>query len=195
MNTRVVKTFVYTLLGLGTLLVGIMLSKPLLKKYEDATRYDFTLQTLDGAISLEQFKGKSIAVYFGYMYCPDVCPTSLSALSEALYALSPQEQASFQGIFISVDPQRDTLDHLKEYSAYFHPNFLGATSQDESYLHAIVKNYGGSFRKVVLEGSDMGYSVNHTSDIYFFDKHGRFTGKTPHLASKETLLAALKKAL
>jgi len=195
MNSKVVKTFLFSFFGLGLILVGMIIVKPLIKDYEELHRYDFYLDTLDRPISLPTFKGKTVALYFGYMYCPDVCPTSLSKLSQALQELSSEEQKNFQGIFVSVDPDRDSLKMIKDYSLYFHENFIGATSKSKEYLHGLVKRYGGSFRKVKLEGSEMGYSVNHTSEIYFFDKEGKFSGKIPHLAKHEDIVKALKKAL
>ena len=195
MNPKVVKSFIFTILGLGVILGGIVLSKPIVKKYEDARKYQFTLETIDGPVKLDDFKGKTVALYFGYMYCPDVCPTSLSSLSEAVLTLSVEEQKKFQGIFVSVDPARDTLEHLKGYALYFHENFIGATHKSEDYLHDLVHRYGGSFRKVNLEGSEMGYSVNHTSEIYIFDKEGHFSEKISHFSKHEDIVNALKKAL
>ncbi|MDH5464551.1 MAG: SCO family protein [Thiovulaceae bacterium] len=195
MNSKVAKTFIFSIAGLALILLGMILVKPLLQDYREAHRYDFYLDTHDGPISLKSFQGKAIALYFGYMYCPDVCPTSLSKMTEALQTLSKEDQDKVQGIFVSVDPDRDTLKLIKDYARYFHDNYIGATSQSKEYLHDLVKRYGGSFKKVTLEGSDMGYSVNHTSDIYFFNKEGKFSGKVPHLSRQEDIIKALKKAL
>jgi len=194
MSSKVIKTFLFSFLALGVLFVGIKVSKPILEKRQDELRYKFDLETIDGSIKLEDYKGKVVALYFGYMYCPDVCPTSLSRLSEALNVLSDDEQRDFQGIFISVDPERDSLKHLKGYAAYFHKNFIGATSKSEDYLHDLTERYGGYYRKVELAGSKMGYSVNHTSDVFIFDKNGEFSTKISHLAKQEDMVNALRKA-
>jgi len=194
MNPKVIKTFLFAFLALGVLFVGIRVTKPMFEKHRDEMRYKFDLETVDGPIKLEDFKGKVVALYFGYMYCPDVCPTSLSSLSEALNSLTKKEQENFQGVFVSVDPKRDSLEHLKGYAAYFHKNFIGATIDDEQYLHELTERYGGYFRKVALEGSKMGYSVNHTSDIFLFDKNGNFSSKIPHMTKQEDIISALRMA-
>jgi len=194
MNSKVVKTFIFAFIALGVLFIGIKVTKPMFEKHRDEVRYKFSLETVDGPIKLEDFKGKVVALYFGYMYCPDVCPTSLSRLSEALNTLSDEEQKDFLGIFVSVDPKRDSLEHLKGYASYFHKNFIGATIDDEKYLHELTERYGGYFRKVKLEGSKMGYSVNHTSDIFLFDKSGNYSSKIPHMAKQEDMISALRKA-
>ena len=194
MNSKVVKTFIFAFIALAILFVGIKVTKPMFEKYRDEVRYKFALETVDGPIKLEDFKGKVVALYFGYMYCPDVCPTSLSRLSEALNTLSDEEQKNFQGIFVSVDPERDSLEHLKGYASYFHKNFIGATIDNEKYLHELTERYGGYFRKVALAGSKMGYSVNHTSDIFLFDKSGNYSSKIPHMAKQEDMISALRKA-
>lgn len=195
MNIKVIRTYLIILSVLATLMLGIMIGKPLVERYSDAHRYDFFLDTSDGPISKGKFHGKVLALYFGYMYCPDVCPTSLSALADAMAQLSTQEQQQIAGLFVSVDPKRDTLDKLKEYALYFHDNFIGATSPSVDYLHRIVRNYGGSFRYMPLKGSDMEYSVNHTSDIYLFDEEGNYVTKIPHLTKQIDMVKALKKAL
>ena len=70
-------------------------------------------------------------IYFGYTFCPDVCPTALAVIAEALRALPPEEAARARGIFISVDPERDTPDVLKAYAPFFHPGIVGATGTPE----------------------------------------------------------------
>ncbi len=152
------------------------------------------MNTIDGEIKLSDFKGKTVALYFGYMYCPDVCPTSLSMLGEGLKGLSKEELDGFTGVFISVDPARDTLKNLKAYAEYFHPNFVGATSDDKNILK-ITKNYGTFFQKEVLPDSAMGYSVSHTSYIYIFDKEGNLSTKLEHFVKPSDITKALKKAL
>ena len=86
---------------------------------------DFTLLSSQGKFSLKQFRGKVVLLYFGYTKCPDVCPTSLAFLSQALNELSDDELKSVQGVFVSVDPRRDTVQVLDEYVSYFHPNLIG----------------------------------------------------------------------
>src|SRR5574343_1567339 len=92
---------------------------------------DFTLQSADGPVSLHDFRGKLVLLYFGYTFCPDICPTSLTATAAGLQQLTPEEARRVAMLFVSVDPKRDTPAHLKEYAAFFHPNITGATGTPE----------------------------------------------------------------
>ncbi len=184
-------------LGIIFLVAVILISllKPFVENYQEKQKYAFTVDTIDGKISKEDFKGKALAVYFGYTYCPDVCPTSLSSLAQALNSFTEEETKDFVGLFISVDPDRDTLQNLKEYTHYFHKNFIGGTSSKEN-IDDITKRYESYYKKIPLENSAMGYSVSHTSYIYLFDKEGKFIAKVDHFSDpskiKESLAAILK---
>lgn len=188
------KKILFFLTAIVVAVVSIVVSKPYVDAYKEKQKYEFSVNTSDGEIKLSNFKGKTVAVYFGYMYCPDVCPTSLSMLGEGLKGLSEEELEGFQGIFISVDPDRDTLKNLKEYALYFHPNFLGATSDEKNILD-ITTRYGTFFQKEELKGSEMGYSVSHTSYIYIFDKEGNLSAQLKHFLKPSDITKALKKAL
>jgi protein SCO1/2 len=93
---------------------------------------DFTLQSADGPVALKDFRGKVVLLYFGYTYCPDICPTSLAATADGLKELKPDELARVAVILISVDPKRDTPARLKEYARFFHPVFVGDWSAEAS---------------------------------------------------------------
>ena len=116
--------------------VGVLTARALMPTPEPATEVatiggDFTLQSIDGDVSLQQFRGKVVAIYFGYTYCPDACPASLAYLGLGMKQLSEKEQAEIQPILISVDPARDTPQRLAEYVAHFHPNFVGITGDEQ----------------------------------------------------------------
>ncbi len=174
--------------------VLIIVIKPYVDDYKEKKQYDFTLNTLDGKITKDSFKGKYLAVYFGYTYCPDVCPTSLSSLAQALNELPKEKIKDFVGIFVSVDPNRDTLKNLKEYAEYFHPNFIGATS-DKKNIDDITSRYKTYYKKIELENSAMGYSVAHTSFIYIFDKNGKFQARVNHFSDPSKIKESLKRIL
>ncbi|MBL3520168.1 SCO family protein [Arcobacter lanthieri] len=172
----------------------IFLLEPLIDDLKNEKNYSFVLDTADGEITKDDFKGKVVALYFGYTFCPDVCPTSLSSLSQALNSFDSYKIDNFVGIFVSVDPQRDTLPNLKEYAKYFNKNFIGATSNKEN-IDDIVKRYGSHYEKVTLKGSAMDYSVAHTSYIYIFDKSGKFITKIDHFSNPEKIKDILQTLL
>jgi protein SCO1/2 len=154
---------------------------------------DFELDSHAGPVSLQQFRGKVVALYFGYTQCPDVCPTSLGFLSLALNELGEDELAGFQGLFISVDPERDTLAHLKTYGEYFHPSILGITA-DKARIDPVVASYGAAYRKVESD-SAMGYLVDHSSETYLIDRDGKLAEVLTHGTSPVDVLAAIRRLL
>ncbi|MGA1931975.1 SCO family protein [Arcobacter sp. YIC-464] len=173
----------------------IVLIEPYINEAKENSKYSFEVQTKDGDITKESFEGKVLAIYFGYTFCPDVCPTSLSSLAHALNSFDKEViEKNFEGLFISVDPNRDKLEDLASYAKYFHPTFKGATSNKEN-IDDIVKRYGTYYKKIELENSSMGYSVAHTSYIYFFDKKGNFVKKVDHFSNPEQLKKVLKSLL
>ena len=155
---------------------------------------DFVLQSSDGAVALSDYKGKVVVLYFGYAYCPDVCPTSLGLLSLALGKLKPGELNDIQALFISVDPERDTLDNLKKYTAAFHPKIKGITGSDLD-IADIADRYGASYMKVELPDSALGYSVDHSSKYYLINRQGELTQLINHGTSPDDIVAALRTLL
>ena len=123
---------------------------------------DFTLTSVQGPVSLHDYRGKVVLVYFGYTYCPDICPTALAFAAQALSLLSPEERKQVQLLFVSVDPERDTPAHLEEYVHYFAPDFIGVTG-DDAALKEIAGRYGAAFRREPMADSATGYLVDHTA--------------------------------
>lgn len=172
----------------------ILFIEPFIQTKEENQKYNFEVNTINGTIKKEDFNGKVLAIYFGYMFCPDVCPTSLSTLAFSLENFSQEQLKDFRGLFISVDPQRDGLQQLDEYAKYFHKNFIGATSTKEN-LDDITKRYESFYEKIYLKDSKMDYSVSHTSFIYIFDKKGKFIKKVDHFTNPQELTEVLSKLL
>lgn len=156
-----------------------------------ATGGDFTLNTLSGPVSLNDFKGKVVLIYFGYTMCPDVCPTNLAMMSNAFSQMNERELSQVQGIFVSVDPQRDTLKKLSDYTHYFHPSIMGMTSTPE-VIKELADRYGAVYQKVVQEGT-VNYAVDHSSETYVIDPKGKFVEKLPHAAPPADILAEIRK--
>ena len=139
---------------------------------------EFTLHSQQGPIQLSDLKGKVVLLYFGYTWCPDICPTSLAIISNALNQLSPSEQSKVQPLFISVDPKRDSLERLANYTHYFHPKILGITGTDKE-ISEVAKQYGAVYRRMD-NTTEEGYSVDHTAEINLIDPKGQWVTSIPH---------------
>lgn len=155
---------------------------------------DFTLQSAEGPVSLSDFKGQVSVIYIGYASCPDVCPTALAVLTQSLRQLSESEREQVQGIFISVDPERDTPAKLADYTAFFSPRIVGVTGSREE-IDQVVRQYGAFYRIVDMEDSAMGYAVDHSSRLYLVDREGHLVETLLHNTSVPAMTTALKTLL
>lgn len=154
----------------------------------------YLLQDVNGrATTPEDHYGYYQLIAFGYTFCPDICPTSLAFASQALSALNHEELAHTQMLFISVDPERDTPEKLKEYGAFFHPNILGLTGTPE-VIATTAKLYGASYRKQDT-GSAGGYVVDHSSSTYVVDPNGKLTATLPHGTPPVEVVKAIRAAM
>ncbi|MGY8709855.1 SCO family protein [Bradyrhizobium sp. 18BD] len=139
------------------------------------------------------FRGHLMLVYFGFTYCPDVCPTDLMAIGQALEQLGPEADA-VQPVFITLDPERDTAEHLAEYVPLFHPRLLGLTGSLDA-IAAAAKTYKVYFAKIPI-GKDGGdYTVDHTSFIYLMDRDGKYLGFFPPGTSAERMVEIIRSRL
>lgn len=185
---------------LTTLLVGLAffwepeLPERIMPKAAIAAGGDFTLTAADGPVSLKDYRGKLVLVYFGYAYCPDICPTSLAATAAGLNLLTPEEAAQVAVIFISVDPERDTPARLKEYAAFFHPTMIGVTGTPEN-LAEIAKRYGAFYARQKVDTAGGGYVVDHTADTYVVGRAGQLLTKIPHGAAADLVAKEIRQGL
>lgn len=131
----------------------------------------FTLPDHNGQTrTLADFAGKVVVVFFGYTQCPDVCPTSLAELAEAKRLLGADGER-LQGLFVSVDPERDTPEIMKAYMANFDPGFL-ALHAELADLPALAKSYKLYYKKV--DGATpTSYTMDHSAGSYVYDTRGR----------------------
>jgi protein SCO1 len=131
----------------------------------------FTLTDQDGRTVTEaDFKGKPFLVFFGFTHCPDICPTALFDMSETFRRLGPDAEG-VGALFISVDPERDTPEKLKDYLQSFHPRISALTGTPEQ-IEAVTKAYKAYAKKVPLDGGE--YTVDHSAVVYLMDREGRF---------------------
>lgn len=191
--------FTLLLFAGGLLVAGqLMFSKPTgqleLSRIEGKTfGGDFTLYADGKPVKLSDFKDKVVLMYFGYASCPDACPTSLALLGTALKKMKPEEVAQVQGIFISVDPERDQGEQLTAYAQHFHPNFVGVTGTLEEVKKVSVQ-YGNYFKKSEST-SAMGYLVDHGTKTYVIGKNGQLAQLLAHDMAIPDILTAVRGAL
>lgn len=133
---------------------------------------EFTLNNAAGdAVNLSDFRGQVTLVYYGYRHCPDVCPTTLSELSNMMDTLELENKSDqVQVIMVSVDPERDTPDKLAEYVSYFHTDFIGLTGSPDQITAATVPY--GIFYEKHEGGEGSGYLIDHSAGVLLFDRDG-----------------------
>jgi protein SCO1 len=147
----------------------------------------FHLEDQNGKpVSDEDMKGRPFLVFFGFTHCPEICPTTLFEMSEAIRELG-KDADRIGALFITVDPERDTPAALKDYLSSFDPHLRGLTG-DPAAVNATIKAYRVYAKKVPLEGGD--YTMDHTAVVYLMDKDGHFVApfnlkRTPEAAAAE----------
>ncbi len=177
-------------------LPGLFAGKPGFKAI-DVTGADYgsklSLPDQNGQLrTLADFKGKLTVVFFGYTQCPDVCPTTMAELAQVKKALG-QDGERVQGVFITVDPERDTPELLKAYMAGFDPSFIALRGSPEQTA-ATAKDFKVFFAKVPGKGEGS-YTMDHTAGSYIFDASGKLRLFTRYGGGAEALTADLKALL
>jgi protein SCO1/2 len=154
---------------------------------------DFQLPDTDGKVrSLQDFKGKAVVVFFGYTQCPDVCPTTMADIAQAKKLLGG-EGAKVQGVFITIDPERDTPELLKAYVANFGPDFVALRGTPEQTA-AVAKDFKVYYKKV--EGKTAGsYTMDHSAASFIYDPQGRLRLYARYGAGAQVLADDLKQLL
>ena len=128
-------------------------------------------------------------VYFGFTYCPDICPTDLQAIGLAMDRLG-EDAARVQPIFITVDPARDTPEHLADYAKLFHPRLIALTGSLDA-IRAAADAYKVYFARVDLN-KDGAYTIDHTAFIYLMDREGNYLGFFPPGTSAERMVEIIR---
>lgn len=155
---------------------------------------DFVLQGAAGPVDLAALRGKVVLLYFGYTACPDICPTNLAFIASALHQLDAAELDAVRAIFVSVDPERDDVQRLATYVAYFHPNILGVTGTPDAAAR-VARLYGAAYRRVDQTGSAMGYLVDHSAQTYVIDRQGRLVRTLDHATPPDVIARTLRELL
>lgn len=189
--------FAALLTGLAITLAGCggQAEKPVFK-LTDVTGASFgkTLELTDHngqRRTLADFKGKVVTLFFGFTHCPDVCPTTLVEMNNVMKELGG-DAGRVQVLFVSVDPERDTVEVLKRYVPAFHPSFLGLTGNADEIARA-AREFKIFYQKQKLPGG--GYTMDHSAGTYILDSEGRLRLFAQYGAGAPTLLHDIRQLL
>ncbi|MDQ6990197.1 MAG: SCO family protein [Mariprofundaceae bacterium] len=144
--------------------------KPEIPSYLKTTGGDFQLESSQGTIKLSDFHGHIVLLYFGYSHCPDICPATLNVMASAIRLLQKDEQNDVDGLFVSLDPARDSPDKLKAYTAFFSPKIIGVTGKREQ-LDAIAQQWRFTYVTPQHPKTTF-YVVQHPNFLYVLNKEG-----------------------
>jgi protein SCO1/2 len=152
---------------------------------------DFLLNGSNGSeLKLSRYRGKVVALGFGYTSCPEVCPTTMAFLAEARKKLGAARD-DFQVVYVTVDPERDTADKLRKFVTAFDPTFVGATGTP-AQLAAVRNAYGIQVSRLNPASSDDGYLLHHSSFIYLIDRSGNLRAMMPFGVSVDDIAHDVK---
>lgn len=151
---------------------------------------DFVLTSNAGPVRLSDHRDKLVVLFFGYTFCPDVCPTTMVRLGNAMHLLDEKDAAKIQVIMVSVDPERDTPERLESYVKAFHPSFIGATGTEEEI--AEVASKFGIYHAKAAGSAATGYLVDHSATVLVLGKDGSVRLMWPFEVSAEDMAADLR---
>ena len=177
MNKRIILVGLASFILIGAVAAGVFLfSKPASfrgtffdEPYPVAPEIEL-VHANGNSFRMSEMRGKVVLLFFGYTSCPDICPTTMAELKQALEKLGAENAQQVQVLFVTVDPQRDTPQRVQEYVDHFNRDFVGL-SGTESELAKVWQNYG-VFRENVESASAAGYLVNHTARVTLIDQAG-----------------------
>ncbi len=155
---------------------------------------DFTLDSVDGPISLSDYRGKVVVMYFGFLTCPEVCPNSMTVIQGALNRLTSEEKENVQALLVSVDPKRDSVEKLEEYTQFYHENLVGLTGT-QSDIDAVTRRYGAFYDFTEIGNATSDYGVEHSSRYYVIDQQGKLVAAMRHSTTPNELQAQVRELL
>jgi protein SCO1/2 len=173
--------------GLGLPSPGASLPTPIVNDPPEMAPPLWLTDTDGQLFDYHRYNGTPILLYFGYTHCPDVCPASLGVLRETV----AKTDVPVQVVFVTVDPDRDTPEVLKEYLDYFGQGWIGLTGRNSQILQA-AELYGARYQKLDTQSAS-GYAVGHTTDIYLIDKMGMWVETFPFGSSADQIAPELER--
>ncbi len=153
---------------------------------------DFILTGADGPVSLSDFGDKVVLLYFGYTFCPDICPGTLADLGQVLREMGDDAE-NIQVIMVTVDPERDTPAQLAEYVTHFYPSFIGLSGTEQE-IGTVAAQYGVFYER--HEGTAAtGYLIDHTARVFVIDQKGEYWLSFPFGMEREQIKSDLENVL
>lgn len=189
----ILATVALTIVAVITLV--LMSAEEVRQPASDASSGDFVLSSSSGPVSLKQFRGEVVLLFFGYTHCPDICPTTLNHVADALDMLKPDELNQVQPLFITVDPKRDTAEHLGKYVKFFHDKIIGLSGTPEA-IADVARSYSVEYfvdRNSAAESGD--YLINHSSRLFLIGKNGDVADIMSSFTTPTDIAAALRKQI
>ncbi|ABS61637.1 Classical-complement-pathway C3/C5 convertase [Parvibaculum lavamentivorans DS-1] len=184
---------IFVAIGLGLLISEVAIDmaegeKPVASSGEARVGGPFTLVDQTGKTVTEaDFRGRYMLIYFGFTFCPDVCPTELAIMAAALDALGDDAE-KVQPIFITVDPERDTPEVMARYVPLFHPRLIGLTGSPEQ-IAEVANAYHVFYRKAEDESSSQDYTMDHSSIVFLMGPDGEYLKLFPPATAPEKMAA------
>lgn len=151
---------------------------------------EFTLTGIDGDVSLSDFKGKVVMLYFGFVQCSEVCPTSMRVMAQTFAMLDDEEISQVQVVLISIDVEEDSFAEVDEYAKRFHQNFIGLTGTIEQ-IDQVIAEYGAYYNKTELAQTDKTRAFRHSSRYFIVNKQGDLIAAMRHSSTANELHARL----
>ena len=143
------------------------------------------------AFTQEDLKGYYSLIYFGFTYCPDICPTTLLTVAETLDGLPESMRSQLLPVFVTVDPKRDTVEVMAQYVENFHPTLIGLTGS-EAQVARMTSAYKVYYATAPSDKSDGSYMVDHSGYLYLMDPQGRYLAHFPHNVASQRLADVLR---
>jgi len=145
-------------------------------------------------VSLSDFRGQAVMLFFGYTTCPDVCPMDLAKISAVINRFSDANPQQVAGLFVSVDTERDTPERTTEYAAFFHPRITGVSGSAQA-VDTVAKQYYVLYQKVEDPGSALGYTVDHSATTYLIGPKGKVRQLLKHDSTVDEMTDAVRAVL
>jgi protein SCO1/2 len=192
---RLIRYGAWALVAVAAIIAAALFIVPSLSPRTDAVTIGgpFTLTDQNGATVTEAaLKGHPSLIYFGYTFCPDVCPTTLFDATNWMKALGPDAD-KLRFYFVTVDPERDTKEMIAEYLGAFDPRMIGLTGGRQAVDQAL-----SSFRiysRKVPDENGGGYTMDHNASVYMFDADGRFAGAIAYQEPEDEVLPRIRKLI